>query len=155
MYVFDNSPLSTLFRNYYRKRFPTLWRNFDALVQQGGIVSTREVRREIDDGALQGLRDWAADNTQIFPAPTGPEGAFVGQIFAVPHFRQNIEQQKLLKGGLNADPFVIARAAVEKKTVVTMELLKPNAAKISNICSHFKIPCLTLEEFMEAERWEF
>jgi hypothetical protein len=29
--------------------------------------------------------------------------------------------QKLLKGGLNADPFVIARASVENRTVVTME----------------------------------
>jgi hypothetical protein len=31
----------------------------------------------------------------------------------VRHFQQNIEQQKLLKGGKNAEPFVIARAAVE------------------------------------------
>jgi hypothetical protein len=36
-----------------------------------------------------------------------------------------------------------------------MELLKPNAAKIPNICKHFKIPCMTLEEFMEAEGWQF
>lgn len=115
MYVFDNSPLSTLFRNYYRKRFPTLWRNFDALVKEGGIVSTREVQREIDDGAVQDLRDWAVANPDIFPVPTGPEGEFVAQIYAVPHFRQNIEQQKLLKGGRNADPFVIAKAAVEKR----------------------------------------
>jgi hypothetical protein len=31
-YVFDNSPLSALFRNYYRKAFPTLWARFDKLV---------------------------------------------------------------------------------------------------------------------------
>lgn len=36
-----------------------------------------------------------------------------------------------------------------------MELLKPNAAKIPNICDHFKIPCMTLEQFMEAEGWVF
>lgn len=70
-------------------------------------------------------------------------------------FQQNIEQQKLLKGGNNADPFVIAKAAVEERTVVTMELFKPNAVKIPNICRHFKVPCLTLQEFMEAEGWEF
>jgi Domain of unknown function (DUF4411) len=49
MYVFDNSPLSVLFKNYYRKRFPTLWKNFDELVGKSGIVSTREVLREIED----------------------------------------------------------------------------------------------------------
>jgi hypothetical protein len=73
----------------------------------------------------------------------------------VPHFQQNLEQQKLLKGGLNADPFVIARAAVEQRTVVTMEKLKPHAAKIPNICQHFGVACMTLEEFMEAENWQF
>ena len=64
-------------------------------------------------------------------------------------------QRKLLKGGKNADPFVIARAAVEGGIVVTMEQLKPKAAKIPNICQHFGIQCLTLDEFMEAEGWEF
>jgi hypothetical protein len=42
-YVFDNSPLSALFRNYYRKTFPSLWHRFDQLVADGRLVSTREV----------------------------------------------------------------------------------------------------------------
>jgi hypothetical protein len=155
MYVFDNSPLSTLFRNYYRNRFPSLWRNFDALVDEGALVSTREVFREIIDGPITELRDWAEDHQNLFATPTAAEGTFVAKIYAVSHFQQNLEQQKLLKGGLNADPFVIARAAVEKRRVVTMEKLKPHAAKIPNICQHFGIGCMTLEEFMEAENWQF
>jgi hypothetical protein len=155
MYVFDNSPLSALFKNYYRGRFPTLWKNFDALVASGGVISTREVQREIEDSSIAELRDWTKNNPAIFTVPTADEGAFVAKIYGVPHFQQNIEQQKLLKGGHNADPFVIAKAAVDGKTVVTMELLKPNAAKIPNICKHFNVPWLTLEEFMEAEKWQF
>ncbi len=61
----------------------------------------------------------------------------------------------MLKGGRNADPFVIAKAAVTQCAVVTMEIRKPNAAKIPNICDHFGIPCRSLEEFMEIEAWEF
>ena len=30
-YVFDNSPLSVLFKNFYRNTFPSLWDNFDGL----------------------------------------------------------------------------------------------------------------------------
>lgn len=60
-----------------------------------------------------------------------------------------------MRGGRNADPFVIAKAGVEGHTVVTMELFKPNAAKIPNICQHFTVKCLTLEGFMEEEGWEF
>lgn len=155
MYVFDTSPLSVLFKNYYRRRFPTLWTQFDALVAQGNVVSTREVLHEIEDGPIVSLREWCAIQNTLFPVPTAIEGASVAQIFSVTHFQRNIEQQKLLKGGRNADPFVIARAMVQHGTVVTMELLKPNAAKIPNICAHFGVPCLTLEEFMEAEGWQF
>jgi Domain of unknown function (DUF4411) len=77
------------------------------------------------------------------------------KIYSVTHFQQNIEQQKLLKGGKNADPFVIAKAAIDGRAVVTMEQLRPNAVKIPNICQHFSVKCLSLEEFMEEEGWQF
>jgi hypothetical protein len=37
-YVFDNSPLSALFKNYYRKTFRSLWDHFDELVGDGRII---------------------------------------------------------------------------------------------------------------------
>jgi hypothetical protein len=155
MYVFDNSPLSALFRNYYPSRFPTLWKRFDALIGSGTIVSTREVLREITDSSIDTLRAWAKDHQDVLPPPTAAEGEQVAKIFAVEHLQQNIEMQKLLRGGKNADPFVVAKGAIEKRSVVTMEKLKPNAAKIPNICERFWVPCLTLEEFMEKEGWSF
>lgn len=154
-YVFDNSPLSVLFKNFYRKRFPSLWKRFDELVADGSITSTREVLREIEDGATVSLRDWADKHPQLFTTPTAAEGAFIAQIYGVAHFQQNIELQKILKGGRNADPFVVAKAHVEGGAVVTMELLKPNGVKIPNICQHFGVRCLTLQDFMEAEGWTF
>ena len=154
-YVFDNSPLSALFRNYYRKSFPSLWRRFDQLVKDRRLVSTREVFREIEDGPIESLLEWAKKNRELFATPTAQEGAFVAKIYAVPRFQQNIEQKKLLRGGKVADPFVIARAACEKRTVVTIEVMKPNAVKIPNICAHFGVECLSLPEFMEAEGWTF
>jgi Domain of unknown function (DUF4411) len=69
MYVFDTSPLSTLFKNYYPKRFPSLWKNFDALVAANGLVSTREAYREIVDGPSAELRQWGGDNQAIFSVP--------------------------------------------------------------------------------------
>lgn len=154
-YVFDNSPLSVLFKNYYRRTFRSLWERFDKLVEDGEILSTREVAREIADGAIEPLRQWASNHSHIFSTPTAVEGAFVAKIYSVPHFQQNIERQKLLNGGKNADPFVIARAAINKSIVVTMEQLKPNAAKIPNICEYFKVEWRTLEQFMEEQDWEF
>jgi Domain of unknown function (DUF4411) len=154
-YVFDTSPLSTLFRNYYRTIFPSLWHGFDVLVGNGAILSTLEVLREIQDSPLDNLRQWAADHAELFPAPTAQEAQFVARIYAVPHFQNNIEGKKLLRGGLLADPFVIARGAIAGATVITMETAKPHAADMPNICQHFGIPCLSLQGFMEAEKWTF
>lgn len=154
-YVFDTNAFSQLFHSYYRNRFPTLWEQFDELVENGDVTSTREVSREIEGDRVVALREWAVGQSDLFPTPNAAEGGFVGQIFAVPHFLQIIERKKLLKGGLNADPFIIARAHTTGGTVVTLEGEPPNGAKIPNICRHFGIPCLSLEGFMEEEDWTF
>jgi hypothetical protein len=54
-----------------------------------------------------------------------------------------------------ADPFVIAAAAIRGGTVVTQEHLKPNAAKIPNVCDHFGIPWTDVEGFMVHQSWNF
>ncbi len=125
------------------------------LIENGLIVSTREVYREIEDSPIEELRSWAKHHRELFSIPTAAEGAFVARVYAIPHFQQNIERQKILKGGNNADAFVIAKAAAENAVVVTMEILRPNASKIPNICDHFKVRWMTLEGFMEAEGWSF
>jgi uncharacterized protein DUF4411 len=154
MYVYDTSIFINLFRYYYRSRFPSLWDNFENLITNGSIISTRENLREIkvQDDTISG---WASKNVTIFQAPSIDETEFIKGIFEVPHFRQIIEQQKLLSGGLNADPFIIAKAATIDGHVVTAEIHKPNAAKIPNICEHFSIPCLDFEQFMGKEGWSF
>lgn len=154
IYVFDTSPLIDLFRHYYKKRFPSLWEKFNALIEGKRIVSTLENYREIeiqDDLLFQ----WVETHKDIFQPLSRDEALFVSKIYSIPHFHYNIDQKKLYKGGLHADPFVIAKAANLKGTVVTCEKHKPNGAKIPNICEHFDIPCLDLEMFMEQENWTF
>jgi len=33
--------------------------------------------------------------------------------------------------------------------------LKPQAAKIPNVCQHFSVPCMDLETFMQQQGWSF
>lgn len=155
MYALDTSVISTLHKNFYRRTFKSLWEAFDAMVAAGQFTSTREVLRELEDSAVGTDHDWAKANQGLFVTPDTAEGAFIAGIFAVPHFQANFSQQKLIKGGKNADPFLIARAAVTGATVLTMEQFKPNAAKIPNICDHFGVPCVDLEQFMVDEGWVF
>ena len=155
IYVFDTSPLSQLFGAYYKSRFPTLWEQFDDLVSQDRVTSTREVGREIENGPQKDAIEWKRRHSRLFPPPTAAEGNFVRRIFEVTHFQANIGKKKLLRGRTNADPFVVARAGVIRGTVVTMETTAPGGAKIGNICAHFEVPCMSLEEFMAAEGWRF
>ena len=87
--------------------------------------------------------------------PTAAEGQIILEIYAVRHFQHNVEQKKIQAGGLNADPFVVAKAHVNSGIVVTLEEERPDGAKIPNICRHFGVPCLNLEGFMEKEQWMF
>lgn len=156
IYVFDTNIFASLFKNYYRKRFPSLWEKFDTMISDGQIISTREVKRELEDQS-DDASIWANNNSNVFPTPTADVARFVGQIYSVRHFQANIEQKKLLKGGKNADPFIVATAATLEPTgtVVTLEAKRDGAVKIPNMCQHFSIDCLNLEEFMEVESWTF
>ncbi len=154
-YVFDTNAFSVLFSSYYKNRFPSLWIKFDRLVISGDITSTREVLEEINVSPVPEMVEWASNHKGLFPTPTKEEAIFVRTIFQHEHFQQIIEKKKLLKGGRNADPFIIARAKILKFTVITMEKERDNGAKIPNICRRFDIPCNSLERFMELEGWEF
>jgi hypothetical protein len=156
MYVFDTNSLSVLFDNFYLDRFPSLWDKFDELLLSGRIISVREVYNEImrrDRGTRQ--VEWAKDHREFFVQPSMEEMQFVGKIFDVPHFRSLIRKRETLVGTPVADPFLIAKAQVENRVLVTQESLKPNAAKIPNICEHFGVQYINLEGFMEREGWQF
>ena len=156
IYVFDSGPLIDLFHHYYRERFPSLWQQFDEMVEDGRITSTREVSNELE-GHEDRLANWCKENRRkVFVTPTAAELEVVGDIFRVNHFQTMIRRKERLEGKPVADPFVIARAkCLENGCVVTTEKHKPNAPKIPNVCEHFGVDWTDLEGFMERERWRF
>lgn len=154
IYVFDSDALIDLFRHFYLNRFPSLWERFDQLVKGGVIISVREVYNEIE-GRGDRLSQWAKNNRDFFQQPSPEELDFVVEIFKVPHFRYLISEKARLQGKPVADPLVIGKAQSLKGCVITQELKKPNAARIPNVCEHFRLDCSNLEGFMEREDWTF
>lgn len=129
--------------------------HFHEMISQGRITSTREVFNELQ-GHEDALTKWCRQNRQVFATPTADELATVRKIFNISHFQAMIRKRKRLEGRPVADPFVIARAkCLANSCVVTTETNNPNAAKIPNVCEHFKIDCTDLEGFMEHESWRF
>jgi len=164
IYVFDTSSLRSL-QHFYPSVFKSIWDQLDALAEQGQLISTREVFNELERQAVsEEVLHWAKARKHLFVTPTNPELKFVADIFKIKHFQGLIGAQQRLKGTPVADPFVIACARVNHATVVTEEgwqhggkplTLKPHAAKIPNVCDHFKIACIDLEEFMHQQGWAF
>jgi hypothetical protein len=155
IYVFDTNVLIDIFKHYYLDRFPSFWEKFDDLVMQKGVISAREVLNEIEQHSEDNLTKWAKERRTFFQDPSIEELNFIRQIYAIPHFQNNIRREELLKGKPVADPFVIAKAHIHQGTVVTMEKFTPNAARIPNICQKFGITCLNLEQFMAEKSWKF
>nr|VFJ90937.1 MAG: protein of unknown function (DUF4411) [Candidatus Kentron sp. LFY]VFK14242.1 MAG: protein of unknown function (DUF4411) [Candidatus Kentron sp. LFY] len=154
-YVFDTGPFILLFRHYYPKRFPSLWEQFHEMVAGGRITSTREVYNELE-GQEDALSNWCKANREVFGTPTTEQLDVVKKILEINHFRALISKQKTLQGKPVADPFVIALAkCLENSCVVTSETKRDNAAKIPNVCEHFKVYSTNLEGFMEREDWRF
>ncbi|MCY3916256.1 MAG: DUF4411 family protein [Chloroflexi bacterium] len=152
----DTNTLSQLFRFYYRNNFPSLWKQFDQLVLDGRILSTREVMRELGEGKKAELAyKWALDHKNVFPDPGIDEVRFVSRIFGIRHFQQNLQSKKGKPRKQVADPFVIAQAKRTGGTVVTEESKPPNGARIPNICEHFEVTCINLQQLMDREGWEF
>ena len=155
LYVFDTSSFRVL-QNYFPDSFPSFWENWQGEVANGIVLSVREVKRELDIQAVQEhLIDWCDGNSHIFLSPTDEESDFVGRIFSVPHFRQLISAQNQLLGRPVADPFVIASAGVNSGSVVTKEAYRPNASRIPNVCQHFGIPCINVQQFIANLGWRF
>ncbi len=155
IYVFDTNCFIVL-GHYFPERFPTFWTNIKECISDGKIISTREVFNElIDKGNKEFLDNWLKENKNIFLTPTSEELTFVKEIFSVQHFQQLVKEKQRLKGTPVADPFVIALAKVKKACVITEESMKKNAARIPNVCEHFKIDCTNLEGFMKRENWTF
>ncbi len=155
IYVFDTGSLSKL-KHFYPTVFQSVWTGLDSLIQSELMISTREVWNEMQNGQPHpSTTAWLKQRQQIFKVPSGPELLFVAEIFKVPHFRTLIGEKEQLRGTPVADPFVIAIAKIRGGTVVTEELYKPKAAKIPNVCEHFQVPCITLEQFMSEQSWRF
>ncbi|MEW6723555.1 MAG: PIN domain-containing protein [Bacillota bacterium] len=154
-YVFDTGPFIVL-KHYYPSTFQTLWTQLDSMATSGALGSVLEVFNELlnynDSNFIQ---DWAKRHKRIFAKPSNDELLVVQQILAVPHFQTLISTEALLRGKPIADPFVLAAGKVKGAIVVTQERFKPNAAKVPNVCEHFGVPWINLEQFMAQQGWAF
>jgi len=155
-FVFDTNAVEQL-GHYYPSSFPTFWDHFAVMVKERLAISVREVQRELERRDHKAwLRAWLKEHPGFFTVPGPAETAFVAEIFRVKHFQALVGERQRLQGTPVADPFVIAAARTRKGScVVTQETLKPNAAKIPNVCDRFGIDWTDFEGFLKRNGWSY
>jgi hypothetical protein len=73
VYVFDTSSFIVI-GHYFPQRFPSFWKHFAKSVQNGEILSAREVYNELKGkGNKPHLDDWVDANKKVFLVSTPDE----------------------------------------------------------------------------------
>ncbi len=122
-----------------------------ALVDSGEIVSSDEVRREIE-AKDDLLHDWCKARPGMFlPLTAQIQTTATGILEVLPRL---VDQRT---GKSMADPFVVATAHHTRTAVVTQErptgsLLRP---KIPEACGHLGVRWMGLLDVIRAEGWVF
>ena len=151
-YVFDTGPFIDL-KNYPRDIFTSLWDSFEKMINEGSIISSNEVFRELEKQDDE-ITSWAKINRKIFLKPTIEEQNFVQQILA--KHPNLVKPASILSGNPEADPFVIAQAKAHDCILVHREKSKPNSHKIPTVCADFGVKEIyTIQEFFRKEKWSF
>ena len=119
-YIFDSGPFIDL-KNYRDDIFTTLWDNLVCMINNGEILSSSEVLRELEDYDDE-IAIWAKTNKKIFIKPSIEEQIEVQKILA--EYPGLVKEEAILIGKPYADPFVIAQAKLHNCTLVHSEKYK-------------------------------
>ena len=85
IYIFDTNSLSEL-NAYYPDIFKAFWTKLDALVAAGEVISTREVKTELEASGLEHVLKWTRANSGIFTMPWRSRNAVRWADFCHPAF---------------------------------------------------------------------
>lgn len=159
-YVIDTSSLIDLNHRYPVDVFPGIWNNVEKLINQGLLISPKEVFKELKDDAL---KDWAKKQKKLFKELDPKQIKIVSQVLT-----QFPSLAKPNKDGPHADPFVIALAisleknpqqtlieTIKKRVIITEEKLKGNQERIPFVCQNFGIACISILDLFRTEGWQF
>lgn len=147
IYVIDACALIDAARNYNmaKKSFAHIWATLDKLIQSGELVSSTEIMDELKD---DDLKVWAKQHKECFLPLTRDVQAKTTEVLS--QFPTLIKIRST--GNSNADPFLIATAALQGGTIVTNEKLGDNKTKdykIPNVCQALNIPYMNLHTFLD------
>lgn len=161
IYCIDTSAFIDLRVLYPMDTFPSLWDELDKLISSGRLISPAEVYDEIKKRDTE-LLDWVKQRKSMFVKLDEAQDNEVKKVLAEFPDLSNAEKETP-----DADPFVVALALVrnnqsgqslflEKCIVVQHERYNlTGKKKIPNVCRHYNIENIRIEQLFKLENWKF
>ena len=152
-YCFDTNTLLDAGERYYPiDSFPTLWEKFEELIAANRLIAPEVVLTELT-AKSDWTAQWAKDHSGIFLPITPDIQTQVTDILTAHPTLVDPERHRS-----EADPFIIAMAAVKGFAVVTSERRRAGAVgrlKIPDVCDALQVRCVTLLDVFRTEGWTF
>jgi hypothetical protein len=151
-FTFDTTVLIGFGRNYPRDVFPSLWETFESSINDRDRCICQAVLDELERGTDE-LHDWAKRYPHLVCDATQDDIDLAAEISAA--FPDWVREET------NAgDPFVIAHAIVEGRTIVTDERragngVEPRNQKIPNVAEAYDTVTIDFFGFARTEGWRF
>lgn len=151
-YCIDTSSLLTGWNDRYPPEiFPTLWENFEILIEDQKLVSPIEVYYELEKQD-DTIKSWVDHNKTMFQPLDEEVQEIASEILASHPTLIDINRPTY-----QADPFIIALAVKQDCVVVTQEIWtnSPKRTKIPNVCAAYDVMCIDLLNMVQELKWTF
>jgi predicted nucleic acid-binding protein len=152
-YCIDTSVLIDLKRHYPKNEaaFKAIWQEIETLIAEGNMFTVKIVEKEIEkyQGKDDFLIKWINKHKNQLIYPMDSEIWNAGTKIMEKH-PELLDKKKMMNGEDEADPFLIALAYVKGCTIITQES-KDNLNKIPTVANKYKIKCMNLFEFFNAQ----
>lgn len=153
VYIIDTNIVIDIARRIYPQRLRQEAQAIvDRLIQDGSVISHREVYLELQDGAKQGdaAFGWARSNSAIFREVTKQQEADVQSVLSN---HPGLVDPK--KTGPDADPWLVALALETGGVVVTGDGLtgRSGRTQIKDVCDALNVRCIDVDQFLSENGW--
>jgi hypothetical protein len=152
IYCIDTSSIIRWFVEIYPPTiFPGLQNRIEELIAAGRLCAPKAVYDEIKPG--DDCHIWAKQHASMFVEESIPVQGIVRHLMAT--YANTAKPHKAING---ADPFVIAMAKRGGEHWIVVSDEYPGSSenpKIPFVCAQENVACITLQEMMLAEGWQF
>lgn len=149
MFIIDANSLMLLKRHYSTNVFVSLWSNICQFIDNGKLISLKEVQNELTKEDKEFWTKIHNKNDNFFIDPQDKETDCLSQLEGF-----KVYDEEWSEGESMSDPLLICFGLANNYIVLTEENQR-SEMRIPYVCRELGVECLNLSQFFEYNEWKF